>query len=291
MRTICVQDGTILLGKQGEHEAAQVRFDVSAWLDTYGEGTPELLVRRSGDAVPYPAVVTRGEPDTEDADSVFWVLSSADTAKYGYGECELRWYINNKLAKSRTWLTRTLPTIDPGEMPDAYQSWVDDVLQAGADATASAAAAALSESNASASEIAAALSESNVSASEIAAAASEQAAKESEQSAAESAAAAAADAASTMLDAEKAEAQANRAQAEADRATVPAVSGLYNLILTDRVLDSVRYALYVESGIITLVTVNPDYEASEDVDLIDKDTGIVYQLIAENGILKLEEVG
>lgn len=89
--------------------------------------------------------------------------------------------------------------------------------------------------------------------------------------------------------AETATAQANRAQAEADRATVPAVEGVYNVVLADRV-TSERYALIVESGRLKLLGVASTLDAA-DVTLIDQNSGTAYGLIVESGNLILEEVG
>lgn len=82
--------------------------------------------------------------------------------------------------------------------------------------------------------------------------------------------------------------QANRAQAEADRATLPAVKGVYNLVLQDRITKS-KYALIVEDGILELLGTSDKLDTVEPT-LIDGTTGIAYRLIVESGILKLEEV-
>lgn len=81
---------------------------------------------------------------------------------------------------------------------------------------------------------------------------------------------------------------ANRAQAEADRATVPAVAGVYNVILTDRVTAE-RYALIVEDGRLVLLGVSETLEATE-VNLIDNATGTAYAVAVEDGRIILEEV-
>ncbi len=86
----------------------------------------------------------------------------------------------------------------------------------------------------------------------------------------------------------QATAQANRAQAEAERATVPAVQGVYNVILSDRVTGQ-RYALLVENGILNLLAVSNQLNAIDMV-LPDISSGAAYQVIVESGILKLEEV-
>ena len=80
---------------------------------------------------------------------------------------------------------------------------------------------------------------------------------------------------------------AGLAQAEAERATVPAVAGVYNLILTDRVTGS-RFALLCEEARLVLLEVSPDLDAVE-LYLVDCATGVDYSMVVENGRLMLEE--
>lgn len=95
-------------------------------------------------------------------------------------------------------------------------------------------------------------------------------------------------AAAAVVSAGDAKAWAEKAQAEAERAAVPAVEGVYNIVLADRVTGE-KYALIVERGVLYLLSVR--YGAgTEDVVLIDSTTGAAYQLLSENGVLKLMEV-
>lgn len=81
---------------------------------------------------------------------------------------------------------------------------------------------------------------------------------------------------------------ANRAQAEANRATIPAVSGVYNVIITDSVTNE-RYALIVENGRLAILGVADTLEATK-MNLIDSATGTAYELTVESGRLNLKEV-
>ena len=81
---------------------------------------------------------------------------------------------------------------------------------------------------------------------------------------------------------------AARAQAEAERATVPAVAGVYNIVLADRVTGE-RYALIVEYGRLKLLGVADTLDAAV-MRLIDTNTGVAYELIVESGRLKTLEV-
>ena len=89
-------------------------------------------------------------------------------------------------------------------------------------------------------------------------------------------------------DTDNAEYWANQAQGYAQEATVPAVEGVYNIILTDTVTSD-RYALIVENGTLKLLGVSNTLNATE-LNLVDSSTGTAYSLIVESGTLKLEEV-
>lgn len=89
-------------------------------------------------------------------------------------------------------------------------------------------------------------------------------------------------------DTDNAEYWANQAQGYAQEATVPAVEGVYNIILTDTVTSD-RYALIVENGTLKLLGVSNTLNATE-LNLVDSSTGTAYELIVEDGTLKLEEV-
>ena len=121
----------IKLGRRGENQARKVVFDVlGKWREGYGEGVASLIVQRNGDAQPYPVTVT------EEDGTLVWLVSSVDTAVAGEGAAELRYTVGDTIVKSQIYKTRVRETLeDSGETPPpAYQSWVDEVLQAAADA-------------------------------------------------------------------------------------------------------------------------------------------------------------
>ena len=121
----------IKLGRRGENRARKVVFDVlGKWREGYGDGVASLIVQRNGDAQPYPVTVT------EEDGVLVWLVSSVDTAVAGEGAAELRYTVGDTIVKSQIYKTRVRETLeDSGETPPpAYQSWVDEVLQAAADA-------------------------------------------------------------------------------------------------------------------------------------------------------------
>ena len=111
---------TLFLGRQGENLARRIAFDLTAWLEAYGEGQAALAVMRSGDTLPYPASDIRTEGNT-----LLWTPTAADTARAGYGKCELRWYVGDVLAKSELWMTLTADALgSTGETPDPAEDYI-----------------------------------------------------------------------------------------------------------------------------------------------------------------------
>lgn len=118
----------IVLGRRGENEARQIIFDISSLISTYGPGAATLLAKRPTDTTAYPV------PVEQSVTTVTWTVSDVDTAYPGDGQCELYYYVGDTLAK--TYVYRTSIGQDIGnassEPPDAWQSWVDEVLAAAA---------------------------------------------------------------------------------------------------------------------------------------------------------------
>ena len=118
----------ILLGKQGENLARRVQFDISRWISSFGPGTVQLLHQRPGEDTVYPVAIIQ-----EDNWAV-WEITATETALPGVGHCELRYYVDETLAKSETWMTKITKAME-GDLvspPAPGQSWADQVLQAGA---------------------------------------------------------------------------------------------------------------------------------------------------------------
>jgi len=217
----------IIIGRRSTYETQQVIFDVSWLVQTYGEGTAELLIKRPKDASAYPVVATL------DGNTLTWTVSETDTQYRGHGECEIFWYVNGGLAKSCICGITILRDIgDTTETaPDPYETWVETLSRLGAETLTNAQAAEQSANNAaqSASEAdnsaAAALeSEENALNSENAAKASEQAAAASKQGAEQSATEAAQSANAAESSANDAQESADNASASADRAEQAAAS-------------------------------------------------------------------
>ena len=97
--------GAIELGRRGEHMVRKVEFDVSEWQREIGPGVVQILAQRTNDETPYPVGVEIS------GNTVTWVITEADTAYVGYGQCELQYRQGEAVAKSKTWMTQTQPSL------------------------------------------------------------------------------------------------------------------------------------------------------------------------------------
>lgn len=132
MKRYYAKPGNVLcLGRQGENEARQIVFDLAPWERLYGSGTVQLLAQRSGEKTPYPVAL-----ETEE-NFVVWTVRTADTEIAGRcGQCELQYYAGDALAKSAIWRTVVYEALEGpvGPVPEPEETWVSQVLQAGANA-------------------------------------------------------------------------------------------------------------------------------------------------------------
>ena len=126
------------IGRQGEHKVRTVVFDLSDLVKALGDGRAEILFQRPGDSSPYPV------PVEQDGGNVQWLVTNTDTDQPTrpplYAKCEVRWYLGDALAKAEICAVYCYQALDtPGEIPDPPgQTWLDQALEAGAQAKAAA---------------------------------------------------------------------------------------------------------------------------------------------------------
>jgi len=236
----------INLGIQGENIVEQVIFNISSWIEEFGEGVAYVYAKRKGDVDPYPVAL---EMDLDEGTAT-WDLTAADTAYKGKGSAQLVYVVDedgevaitdDEIKKTKVYATtvQTSLVASSTENPDAYDTWLEvlggytaRVESAKASALASKTAAAASAAAALASQTAAATSESNAASSEANAASSEStataaastataqatAASGSATSAASSASSASASATAAAASATSADTDADRAEAAAESA-------------------------------------------------------------------------
>ena len=141
----------IIIGRRNTYGTEVIVFDLSYLIETFGDGSAILMVKRSTDSTAYPAV-------TEQIDNrLSWSISDVDTSYKGHGEAELFWYVDDALAKSVIYDITVLRDI--GETtetpPDPYQTWVDTLTDLGAETLENAQAAAQSAEDANTAKVAA----------------------------------------------------------------------------------------------------------------------------------------
>ena len=131
MRTVTITVGTgaqgVTIGRRAENEATAVIFDVSALIETYGDGGAVLMVKRPTDADAYPATVERS------GTSVTWTPTDTDLAYKGMGEAELFWYVDGMLAKTAVYTINIRRDIGEttGDAPAPYDDWIATLTELG----------------------------------------------------------------------------------------------------------------------------------------------------------------
>lgn len=93
------------IGKQGENLARAVEFDITKWQEEYGAGSAQLIVQRNGDESAYHASITERDG------IVTWAITSADTAKSGYGSAELLYATDDVTAKGTVLTVYVAPSV------------------------------------------------------------------------------------------------------------------------------------------------------------------------------------
>lgn len=136
MRTIvATADSVLFLGKQGENNATQIQFPFAEkWAELYGDGVFQLIFQRPTETEPYACVVT------VDGKNVCWDITNTEVAIPGTGRVELCYFVGGTIAISLSWITKSIASLtDVGDTPpEPWESWVEDVLQAGSDAQSAA---------------------------------------------------------------------------------------------------------------------------------------------------------
>lgn len=135
----------LVIGKQGENEAEKVAVDFSPWASEFGAGTISARLRRPKDSAAYPVVLTT------EGTTATWTVSATDTQYAGAGSLQLVYIVGDMVAKSVIWPVRVLPSLEEGEAPEPYESWLDTLEGLAADTQENARDAAASAADASAS--------------------------------------------------------------------------------------------------------------------------------------------
>lgn len=131
MKTVTATPSLVLpLGRMGENEYTQIKFDVSGWLAELPSATIGLNNQRPQDADAYPV-----DGITVEGGIVTWTITSAELAQVGKGRCELVAVENNVVAKSAIYNTIVFDALDgSGNAPSPWDSWQETFVALKAEA-------------------------------------------------------------------------------------------------------------------------------------------------------------
>ena len=125
----------ISIGHKAEKGVEAIEFDLTAWVETYGSGTLTVIMRRWGDAIPYPIAL-----EIDENNKATWTLSDIDTAKAGMAYAQLSYIVGETVVKkSDIYTFRVMDSlVGEGEPPEAYESWLEHLTHFAAEAMAEA---------------------------------------------------------------------------------------------------------------------------------------------------------
>ena len=123
--TVTTDSGAILpLGRQGEHGVRQIWFDLAYLIENFGEGTAMLVYQRNKDLAPY--IVSA----TQTGNNLMWTIDETDTAYEGFGKAEIRWTVDDDLAKTVIYKTNVQKSLTAQtEIPEPLESWYDKMVE------------------------------------------------------------------------------------------------------------------------------------------------------------------
>lgn len=132
--TTILPPSALFIGYVAENGVTNVEFDVSAWVTMYGSGTATLIMKRWGDANPYPIALA-----VDNEGLATWTISATDTAKTGFAYAQLRYEAGTKVKKSPIYTLKIGKSLgSPAETPDQYEDWIDALTHLAAQAMAEA---------------------------------------------------------------------------------------------------------------------------------------------------------
>ena len=123
--TVTTDSGALLpLGRQGEKGVRQVWFDLGYLIENFGEGTAMLVYQRNKDLAPY--IVSA----TQTGNRLEWTIDETDTAYEGFGKAEIRWTVDDTLAKTIIYKTNVQKSLtEQTEIPEPLESWYDKMVE------------------------------------------------------------------------------------------------------------------------------------------------------------------
>lgn len=117
------------IGRVGENNATKVVFDISKWIEEYGNGEVRLVIEQNG----VISLIGTTDPALQfEGNKVTWLVSDAFTKMENRGKCELYYSIDNVKVKSVLFDIVVTKSLDGYEevTPTPYDGWINQLLDA-----------------------------------------------------------------------------------------------------------------------------------------------------------------
>lgn len=117
------------IGRVGENNATKVVFDISKWIEEYGNGEVSLVIEQNG----VISLIGTIDPALQfEGNKVTWLVSDAFTKMENRGKCELYYSIDNVKVKSALFDIVVTKSLDGYEevAPTPYDGWINQLLDA-----------------------------------------------------------------------------------------------------------------------------------------------------------------
>ncbi len=117
------------IGRVGENNATKVVFDISKWIEEYGNGEVSLVIEQNG----VISLIGTIDPALQfEGNKVTWLVSDAFTKMENRGKCELYYSIDNVKVKSVLFDIVVTKSLDGYEevTPTPYDGWINQLLDA-----------------------------------------------------------------------------------------------------------------------------------------------------------------
>ena len=99
----------VYIGRIGENETRQIRFDIRRIREECPDAELSFLNKRPTDADAYPV---NGQYITVDGGYLYWTVQSGDLEYVGFGECEIKATKNGQVLKDEIYQTQIKRALD-----------------------------------------------------------------------------------------------------------------------------------------------------------------------------------
>ena len=113
------------IGIQGENKARTNIFDITEFVENFGEGTLSILHQRPEEDYAYPVSFII------DGHNAIWKANNADLEIAGHGKLILQYQVGEVIVKTLIFVTVIHKSIgDESDVPEPIEPWVNEVIEA-----------------------------------------------------------------------------------------------------------------------------------------------------------------